>query len=300
VPTASIVIPTRSRPDYLSVTLASIVPQARALDAEVIVVDDGGDQATVAVAQRHGARVIPTPPPGGANAGRNAGIAAAGADLIVLTDDDVQAPDGWLAAMLAGAGSAPHADVFGGPIRARLEGGGPRACGREPAPITTLDLGPEDRDVQLVWSANMALRRRALERAGPFDESIRIRGDEEDWERRYAASGGVVRYVAGAGLVHRRTVADASLRRLSRAAYAQGRAARAYDVHKRVAPPLTAELRTLAGCGWHALRRRCALGLVMGAHAAGRLREALTPAGGRAAGGSAPGGSAPGGSAAGG
>ena len=33
----------------------------------------------------------------------------------------------------------------------------------------------------------MAIRRRALELAGPFDESISGRGDEEDWERRYRA-----------------------------------------------------------------------------------------------------------------
>ena len=35
-------------------------------------------------------------------------------------------------AMLAGIASAPDDDVFGGPIRPRLEGGGPRSCGREP------------------------------------------------------------------------------------------------------------------------------------------------------------------------
>ena len=58
--------------------------------------------------------------------------------------------------------------MFGGPIRAALEGGGPRSCGRESPPITTLDLGGADRDVPLVWGANMALRRRAVERAGPL------------------------------------------------------------------------------------------------------------------------------------
>jgi hypothetical protein len=35
------------------------------------------------------------------------------------------------------------------------------------------------------------------------------------------------------------------------------------------------ELRVLAGCGWHALRRGCPQGLIMGAHAAGRVAEAL-------------------------
>jgi glycosyltransferase involved in cell wall biosynthesis len=274
-PTASIVIPTRSRPDYLSVTLASVAPQARLAGAEVLVINDGGDATTVEIARGYGAQVIALPPPGGANAARNAGIDAARGDLIVLIDDDVQAPSGWLGAMLAGVQAAPDRDVFGGPIRARLEGRGLRSCGREPAPITTLDLGPADRDVELVWSANMAIRRRAVERVGRFDESIRIRGDEEDWERRYIAAGGRVRYLSAAGLDHRRSPADATVRRLARAAYAQGRAARRYEVHKGTVQPLGDELRTLLGCIWHVPRRRCANGIVLAAHAAGRLREVL-------------------------
>jgi glycosyltransferase involved in cell wall biosynthesis len=272
-PTASIVIPTRSRPGYLTVTLASVAPQAALAGAEVLVINDGDDATTADIAQRYGARVIALPPPGGANAARNAGIEAARGDLIVLIDDDVEAPSGWLGAMLAGAGDAPDIDVFGGPIRARLEGGGPRSCGREPAPITTLDLGPADRDAELVWSANMAIRRRALKRVGRFDETIRIRGDEEDWERRYIAQGGRVRYLSGAGLEHRRAATDATVGRLARAAYAQGRAARRYDVNKGTVPSLASELRTLLGCAWHIFRRRCANGIVLAAHAAGRLRE---------------------------
>jgi GT2 family glycosyltransferase len=273
-PKASVVIPTRDRPEYLRVTLASVVPQARRAAAEVLVIDDGRDPATAAMAEHHGARVI-RPRGSGANAARNAGIGAARGDLIVLIDDDVEAPPGWLAALLDGTAGSPERDVFGGPIRARLEGGGPRACGREPAPITTLDLGSQDRDVALVWGANMAIRRRALELVGEFDETISGRGEEEDWQRRYAARGGRIRYLAGAGLDHRRTREDATVRALSRAAYGLGRSARRYDARKGTVPSLGAELRTLAGCIWHVFRRRCAIGIVLGAHALGRLREAL-------------------------
>lgn len=121
----------------------------------------------------------------------------------------------------------------------------------------------------------MAVRRRALETAGPFDESIRGRGEEEDWERRYATAGGVIRYLAAAGLEHRRTAADATLRRLVPAAFAQGRAARRYDVRKGVAPAFAAELRTLGGSAGHIVRRRCAVGFILLAHAAGRIRALL-------------------------
>lgn len=267
-------IPTRDRASYLDVTLASVMPQARAAEAEVVVVDNGTDPATVAVAKRHGARLVRLPV-SGANAARNVGIRAATGDPIVLIDDDVEAPDGWLRAMLAGIASAPDHDVFGGPIRPRLEGGGPRSCGREDPPISALDLGPADRDVPLVWSANMAIRRRAFELTGPFDEALLGRGEEEDWQRRYAARGGRVRYLAAAGLDHRRTASDSTLRVLTRGAYGHGRAAHRYDVRKGTAPSLAAELRTLAGCLWHVLRRRCANGMPLAAHSAGRLREAL-------------------------
>jgi glycosyltransferase involved in cell wall biosynthesis len=275
LPTASIVIPTRDRPGYLDVTLASVMPQARSAAAEVLVVSDASDAATVSVAVRHGASLVSMVTPGGANAARNAGIGAATGDPIVLIDDDVQAPPGWLQALLTGVSDTPERDVFGGPIHARLEGGGPRACGREQAPITTLDLGPQDHDVKFVWSANMALRRRALELVGEFDETILGRGEEEDWQRRYAALGGRVRYLARAAIEHRRTAADSTVRSLSRAAYSYGRTARRYDVRKGTPPSIPAELRTLSGCAWHVARRRCANGIVLGAQATGRLREAL-------------------------
>jgi glycosyltransferase involved in cell wall biosynthesis len=47
---ATIIIPTRARPDYLTVTLASIAPQALSMGAEVVVVDDGRDAETERVA----------------------------------------------------------------------------------------------------------------------------------------------------------------------------------------------------------------------------------------------------------
>ena len=273
-PTASILIPTLPSPAYLDVALASVSPQARAAGAEVIVVCDGPDEATASVARRHGARALTLQGGRGLNVARNAGVDAARSELIVLIDHDIEAPPGWLAALLEGVRANPGHEVFGGPIRARLEGG-PRGCGREPAPITTLEEGPEDRDVPFVWGANMAIRRSAFERIGLFDDSLSGRGDEEDWELRYRAGGGRIRYLAGAGLDHRRTGQDARLGVLTRQAYRHGREARRHDVRVGKPRPIGTELRTLAGCAWHTVRRRCAFGIVMGARTAGSVREAL-------------------------
>jgi len=278
-PPATVVIPTRDRADYLDVALHSIVPQAADQDADVLVVSDGPDPQARGVAERHGVEHLALPRATGANAARNAGVAAARASLIVFVDDDVEALPGWLEALIRGAEEASEDDVFGGPILPRLEGGGPHACGLEPPPITTLDAGTLDRAIPLVWSANMAIRVRAFERVGGFDESIRGRGEEEDWQRRYKQAGGQIRYVAGAPVIHRRTPEDATLRRLAGAQYRLGRSARRYDVRKGTAPSLAGELRVLAGSGWHTARRRCAYGIVFGAHAAGRIREAIVESG---------------------
>ena len=271
----SVVVPTRDRADYLTVTLASLAAQEPAPPDEVLVVDDGSSDATAEVAEHARVRYVRHDEPRGINAARNTAIRRSEGDLIAFVDDDIEAPPGWLAAMVAGAARHPGAEAFGGPIRARFEGPTPRGCGRESAPITSLDLGSEDHDAELVWGANLLFRRAAFERIGLFDEAIAGGGDEEEWLRRLRANGGRVVYLAAAGLDHRRAGDDARLRSLMRGAYARGRSARAYDGRRGEAPGLAGELRVLAGCGWHALRRVCPQGLVMGAHSAGRTREAL-------------------------
>jgi glycosyltransferase involved in cell wall biosynthesis len=274
-PVVSVVVPTRNRAGYLDVALASLRAQVDAPPHELLVVDDGSTDETVAVAARHDVKVVAARPPGGLNAGRNTGIAATRADLIAFVDDDVRVPPGWLAALVAGAERHPRAEALGGPIRGRLLGPAPRSCGREQPPITTLDLGPDDCEAEFVWGANMAVRRAAIYRIGPFDESLRGNGDEEDWLLRLHAADGRVAYVADAWLEHRRVGDDARLRSLARAEYRRGRAARRNDTRKGTAQPLRLELRDLAGAGWHTARRRCPQGLIMVAHATGRLVEAL-------------------------
>lgn len=275
-PPASIVVPTRDRAGYLDVALRSFMPQAADAGAEVIVVVDGHDPDSVLVAQRRGAHVIAHAEPRGPNAARNSGWEAAAGELVIFVDDDVEAPRTWLPALLAAAAATPERDVFAGPIRADIEGGGPRSCGRDDPPITTLDHGAADVDVPVGWSANLAIRRAALETVGGFDASIAVgAGDEEEWQERYRSTGGRVRYVAAAGLEHRRAGADATLRALARAQFHRGRAARVQDERKGVAPSTARELQLVAACAAHTLVRACPNGITLTAHALGRAREAL-------------------------
>jgi GT2 family glycosyltransferase len=273
---ASIVIPTRNRPRYLERTLSSVVQEARACNAEVLVVDDSEGQTARAVAEAAGVRYIAHPRQLGANAARNTGIEASSGELLVLADDDVTAQKGWLSAFLSAADAHPETDVFAGRICAQLEGRPPRSCGREEPPITTLDHGESDTTVEFAWSANMALRRRALRRVGLFDTSIDGQGEEQEWQERLEAETDErPLYVAGAAVMHRRERDDATLRALAATTYERGRQARRFDWRRGVEPALRSELATLTRCVSHVVRYRCPNGATMVTHSCGRVAEAL-------------------------
>jgi glycosyltransferase involved in cell wall biosynthesis len=282
---ASVIVPTKHRPRYLRPALESLAAQDIGRDAyEVLVVDDGPSRATREVAEsvaaRTGMRIGYVEREGvpGLNSARNTGIAAAESPFIVFVDDDVEAPGEWLRELMDGRRRHPGHYVFGGPIRLRLEGSRLPMCGREAPPITTLDAGLRDREIELVWGANMGIDRRAFELAGMFDPGVPYGFDEDMWERRLRAAGGRIMYVARAGLIHRRDRRDARLRPLLREAYRRGRNFRAYSEHDGRAPSAARELRVLAGCVYHTFRYRCGNGILLTAHSAGRMRQLLARA----------------------
>ena len=282
---ASVIVPTRDRAAYLSVALESLIAQDLGNDSyEVVVVDDGPGEGTRAATQRAAegspvtVRYVERQGAPGLNSARNTGIAGGSAPFVVFVDDDVEAPPGWLRALLEGRRRHADALVLGGPIEVRLEGFRLRLCGREPPPITALDAGPADREVDVVWGANMGIDRRAFDLAGTFDPGVPYGFDEDMWERRLRERGGHVMYVADAGLVHRRDAADSRLRPLMRAAYRRGRALRVYSEHRGGAPSAARELRWLAGCFLHTFRYRCGNGLLLTAHSVGRVVQLLARA----------------------
>lgn len=275
---ASIVIPTRNRPAYLRRTLASIAPQVAAVDAQLLVIDDGGPSKQVQeIVEGFGAHYEPHPRPLGLNVARNTAIEHSQGDLLVFVDDDVEAGPLWLSSLLNAAASHPRTLLFAGRISARLEGRPPRSCGREPAPITTLDLGPLDLETDaFAWGANMAVRRSAFALAGPFDPALSGGGDEQEWQERLRAAGAPrALYVADAQLVHRRDPRDSRLRSLTRAAYVRGMQSRGFDDLRGEAPSTMREIATLTGCAGHVVRYRCPRGITMVAHSAGRLSQSL-------------------------
>lgn len=274
---AAIIVPTRGRPHYLDRALASIAPQAAALGAELIVVDDGPEISTRTVAEAHGASYISEGAGDGLNAARNRGIGASDAELLIFTDDDVEVHGGWLLALLEGAAEQPEqVGVFCGPIHAKIEDHRFRACGGEGWPITTTELGPSDADCLYAWGSNMMIRRSAFEAVGLFDPLLGGGGDEEEWEARWRQSGGRIRYLAAAAVDHIRCGDDSRLGSLCAVARSRGRVARRFDEARGQAPGLAAELRTFIGCLWHGPRRLCAMGPVTAAHSWGRIEATVS------------------------
>lgn len=121
----TVMIPTQRRLDGLSVAVRSVLAQVGVDFAalELVIVDN--DQVASArdtAAQLAAGAPCPVhyvhePRPGVAHA-RNAGMAKASGELIAFLDDDEEAPEGWLAALLA-AQTRYDADVVFGPVRAR-------------------------------------------------------------------------------------------------------------------------------------------------------------------------------------
>src|SRR4051812_14706696 len=122
MPPASIVVPTRDRAPYLAVALDSLVPQAQAAGADVLVVLDGIDAASAAVARERGARTVSHAHARGLNAARNTGIAETGGDLVVFVDDDGGGRPGGVDAPLGAAAGPTAGGVFTRPALSPLQG----------------------------------------------------------------------------------------------------------------------------------------------------------------------------------
>lgn len=124
-PRISLVIPTQRRLDGLRTAARSTFRQTDVDPAtlELVVVDNDqvdSARAVVAILAREApfhVTYVHEPEPGVANA-RNAALEQARGELIVFLDDDEEAPEGWLAALLD-AQVHYDADVVFGPVRGR-------------------------------------------------------------------------------------------------------------------------------------------------------------------------------------
>lgn len=174
----SIIVCTRDRPELLRTCLESLSKLQGALH-EVIVVDNGSGPETAQVAAEYPVRLIREGRPGLCRA-RNRGLTEARGEIVAFLDDDVVVASHWLAAAAAGFADPLIAGVIGLVVPYELRtpsqrifeslGGLGRGFSRRvyhrSLPATPMgDIGV---------GANMAFRRAALLKHGPFHEALDV------------------------------------------------------------------------------------------------------------------------------
>ena len=203
---ASIIIPAWNGQHFIGACLNS-VRECTPEPVETIVIDNGSQDETIAVARQAGVTSLITNPhnTGFAHA-VNQGLHAAQSDLFILLNQDIVARPGWLAPILARM--AAEADV--GIVGCKLlypDGQVQHAGGQllesslegihlrdDPEPFTRLDY---------VTGAAFAIRRTCWQVVGDFDEGFAPAYFEDvDYCLRAAAAGWRVVYEPRAVLVH--------------------------------------------------------------------------------------------------
>jgi glycosyltransferase involved in cell wall biosynthesis len=181
--TFSIVIATYNRAALLADTLASLSRLQPGASWEVIVVDNNSPDNTRAVVEA-AAAAYPVPlryafeKEQGRSAALNCGFRLAAGDIVVTTDDDVRVAPDWLTTIARGLETLT-CDYVGGRVTPLFESRSlpawfPEKPGLLWGVIALLDYGgqPVKFGVRVPLGVNMAVRRKAIERAGGFDTRI--------------------------------------------------------------------------------------------------------------------------------
>lgn len=217
--TATIVIPTRNRCATLVPLLERVLPEAAAVDAEVLIADNGSTDGTadaiarVAAASASRVRRVVEPTPG-ATRTRNTAARAARGDVLAFIDDDALPHPGWLAGILAPFAD-PRVACVGGRVHLRFPAPPPTWWDGQLADfLSAYDRGSAEIDLATrPWydsprGANMAVRRTAMLGVGGFNLRLGPRagrpsvGEESDLSLRLLARGHRVLYAPRPAVDH--------------------------------------------------------------------------------------------------
>jgi glycosyltransferase involved in cell wall biosynthesis len=192
-PVVSIIVPCYNAEPWLAETLDSALGQTWAA-REIIVVNDGSRDGSLAVARRYegrGVRIIDQPNRG-ASAARNAGLRAASGDFVQFLDaDDLLAPD-KIEQQMRAVGAERGGRLASG-AWARFETDWRRAAfvpqpnWRDLDAVEFLQLNYEE--IGMMHPAAWLAPRSLLDRAGPWDESLSLNDDGEYFARVALAAG---------------------------------------------------------------------------------------------------------------
>lgn len=182
-PVVSVILCTYNRAGLLREALRALAGQVAGTPPyEIIVVDNNSTDETRAVVRAFtGASTLVRyefEPEQGLSAARNHGIAAARADLIAFTDDDVRVAPDWVRTIAALFASHEEIDLAGGRVVPDWEAPPPAWLERTGvAPLALVDYGDGPRRIGgtnplCLVGANLAVRRQVFERVGPFSTAV--------------------------------------------------------------------------------------------------------------------------------
>ena len=179
----TVIIPTRNRPDLLSLTLTSVLRQ-REVDLRIIVVDDASTEDLTGVVSRFAdtrVSVVRQRVTKGVSAARNRGAAAAATEWVAFCDDDdLWSPD-KLSRQLASARSLGCDWGYAGCVmvdaRLEIQGGTP------PLPAAAMSAALRTYNAVPAGASNVIVRTEVLKRIGGFDEDLTHVPDWDLWLR---------------------------------------------------------------------------------------------------------------------
>lgn len=201
----SVVIPVLNGGSDLARCLDALATQTA--EHEVVVVDSGSTDGSVALARARGARVEEIPASAFNHGGtRNLGASLARGEVVVFTSQDAYAADEhWLARLTAPLAFPGVAGAYGRQI-AHAEAHPPEVFFMDflygPRARTQTAASPAQLTMETTLFSNVcsAIRRETLERF-PFAGDI-IMSEDQEWARRVLLEGYELRYVADAVVRH--------------------------------------------------------------------------------------------------
>ena len=184
-PTVSVIMPAYNAERYLETAVESVLRQTFT-DFELLIVDDGSADGTVAVARRYADRDPRVRVLQQRNAGpgpaRNTAFRAAAGRFFAFLDSDDEWDDTFLAEQLAVLAMRPDVDVVVGNARNR---GGPRdgqpsrPLRRDGVPITLAEILADETSLFIM----AVFRREVIEAVGGFDTELLTNEEYEMWIR---------------------------------------------------------------------------------------------------------------------
>lgn len=201
-PTVCVIVPVYNDVARLRRCLESLEQQSYPRPLYDVVVVDNGSTEDVRAALPPGStvRVLREDTPG-SYAARNTGLAATDADVLAFTDSDCVVQPGWLESGARALAQDPSVDAVGGRIELTFRTGRPVSPAEHFEAVTGFPQQRYVEEMSFAATANLFVRRSALERVGPFDEQLRSGGDV-DFGKRLVASGGRLVYDAAPVVQH--------------------------------------------------------------------------------------------------